>query len=92
MLAPRMTYLGDRTESLPGRVMGPDTAGGYLHCVKAEYEAELDVTRAWFEPALGEVVQIGEDLSYCAHPTLDRQSGLTPASFVCTRCGTEGVE
>lgn len=92
MLTPRMTYLGDLTESLPGRVMGPDTGGGYLHCVKAEYDASQDCTRAWFEPALGTVVPQGEDLIYCAHPALERQSGLTPGTFYCTRCGTEGSE
>lgn len=89
MLKPTLTYLGDHAESLVGRVMGPDTAGGFVRCVQADYDTTRDVTLARFEPALGEVVESGGELSYCAHPHLERGQ-ITTSEGKATWCGACG--
>lgn len=50
MLEQRLKYRGNLVEELEDRVMGPDTAGGYLRVVEASYDFESDTTYARVEP------------------------------------------
>lgn len=50
MLEPTLTYLGDLTEELEHRVMGPDTLGGFVRVVETSYDVEADLTYARYEP------------------------------------------
>lgn len=49
-LEPRLTYVGDCARDLLWRILGPDTAGGYIRVTRAIYDPELNVTRASVEP------------------------------------------
>lgn len=59
MLQPTVTYLGDIVADLEHRVMGPDTAGGYVRVAEASYDEQACVTRVHFEPITIEAMAAG---------------------------------
>lgn len=49
-LLQQLTYVGNCADALYDRILGPDTAGGYLRVVEAAHDPELDLTRVRVAP------------------------------------------
>ena len=46
----KMNYPGDVTEHLPGQVVGPDVANGFLVCMRAVWSLTEERTVGYFRP------------------------------------------